>query len=173
MIVKLCIAQRERGVRLVSLTSCNGFSSFQCHFSREVILTSSACNTIFVPRVPVEPPHWCDRQLCNGNGWLCWNCDNDLVLVWMGMQCGWFVMRNGVDYRWFRGNDYYFQFPPFSLNFHHFRCGSSLFACSHSDNTLSNAAEWALRWMGSGCCWLRVTQRDELKKRWRAPASSD
>ena len=61
------------------------------------------------------------------------------------------------------------------LDFHHFRCGSSLFPCSHSDNALSNAAEWALRWMRSGCVWHKershVPLDDHLKKRRRAPMS--
>ena len=59
---------------------------------------------------------------------------SDLILIGMGMRCGWFGMRNGVDFTRCGGNDHYFQFPRFWLDFHHFRCGSSLFPCSHSDN---------------------------------------
>ena len=50
---------------------------------------------------------------------------SDFVLIGMGMRCGWFGMRNGVDFKRFGGNDHYFEFPPFWLDFHHFRCGSS------------------------------------------------
>ena len=96
---------------------------------------------------------WQDRQLCE-------RIDASViifsysvsVLIWMGMWCAWFGMRNGVDFTRCERNDHYFEFPRFWLDFHHFRCGSSLFPCSHSDNALSNAAEWALRWMGRGCC---------------------
>ena len=62
--------------------------------------------------------------------------DSDLVLIGMGMRCGRFAVCFGVDYIRFGGNDHYFRFPPFSLDFHHFRCGSSLFPWSHSDNAL-------------------------------------
>ena len=89
-----------------------------------------------------------DRQLCGriGASVVIFSY-SVLVLIGMGMRCGWFGMRNGVDFKWYGGNDHYFEFPPFWLNFHHFTCSSSLFPCSHSDNALSNAAEWALRWM--------------------------
>ena len=111
---------------------------------------------------------WRDRQFCGRIGASAVIVSySDLVLIGMGMRCGWFGMRNGVDFTRFGGNDHYFQFPRFWLDFHHFRCGSSLFPCSHSDNALSNAAEWALRWMGSGCCGLCVAQREESRaSRW-------
>ena len=84
---------------------------------------------------------------------LCWwlLSDSVLILLWMGMQCGCFVMWYGVDFTRFGGNDHHFEFPPFWLNFHHFTCSSSLFPCLHSDNTLSNTVEWVLWWMGSRC----------------------
>ena len=90
---------------------------------------------------------------------LCWwlLSDSVLILLWMGMQCGCFVMWYGVDFTRFGGNDHHFEFPPFWLNFHHFTCSSSLFPCLHSDNTLSNNVEWVLWWMGSRC----VAQREE------------
>ena len=79
--MELCIAQRERGIRLVSLTSWNGFFSFQCHFSREVILTSSACNNIFVS---VEPAH-------------CWDSSVGGVFIVMSVIQFWFSLEWGCD----------------------------------------------------------------------------
>ena len=67
---------------------------------------------------------------------------------------------DGVDFTRYGGNDHFFQFLRFSLELYHFTCGSSLFPCSHIDNALSNAAEWALRWIGSGLC---VAQREESR----------
>ena len=72
-LVVLCIAQRERGVTLVSLANWHEISSFQCRFSKQAELTSSACNNTFATRLPEEHPHWWDRQFYGGNGWLCWN----------------------------------------------------------------------------------------------------
>ena len=111
---------------------------------------------------------WRDRQFCGRIGASVVTFSySDLVLIGMGMRCGWFWMRFGVDFERCGGNDHYFVFPRFWLDFHHFRCGSSLFPCSHSDNALSNAAEWALRWMGSGCVWHKershVPHGDQLK----------
>ena len=83
--------------------------------------------------------------------------DWDLLQIWVGMTC---CMFHAI---W--RNDHLLSFPRFWLDFHHFRCGSSLFPCSHSDNALSNAAEWALRWMGSGCCGC-VAQREESRASW-------
>ena len=87
------------------------------------------------------------------------NSDLVMVFIWMGTWCRWYVIWRGFRALW--RNDHFWEFPQFWLDFHHFRCGSSLFPCSHSDNALSNTAERALRWMGSGCCGLCVAQREE------------
>ena len=55
--------------------------------------------------------------------------DWDLLQIRVWMRCEWFVTWFGVDFRRFGGNDHYFQFPRFWLDFHHFICGSSLFPC--------------------------------------------
>ena len=91
--------------------------------------------------------------------------DRDLLQIWVWIWCGWLVASFGVDFEAIWRNDHYFQFPRFWLDFHHFICSSSLFPCSHSDNALSNAAEWALRWMGSGCCgcvWHKEESRASI-----------
>ena len=70
-------------------------------------------------------------------------------IIWCGFQVIW-------------GNGHYLWFPRFWLDFHHFRYGSSLFPCSHSDNALSNAAEWALRWMEGGVAGVCGTKRGHV-----------
>ena len=92
--------------------------------------------------------------------------DLDLTPIWMGMQCRCFVMWYGVDFTRFGGNDHHFEFPRFSLDFHHFTCGSSLFPCSHSDNALSNTAERALRRMGRGVASVWYKERESRASRW-------
>ena len=107
---------------------------------------------------------WRDRQFCGMiNAIVVTFSYSDLVLIGMGMRYGWFGMRNGVDFTRCGGNDHYFVFPRFWLDFHHFRCGSSLFPCSHSDNALSNAAEWALRWMEVGVVSVCGTKRGVMR----------
>ena len=85
--------------------------------------------------------------------------DRDLLQIWVGMRCGWFVVLFGVAFEQYGWNDHLLLFPRFWLDFHHFRCGSSLFPCSHSDNALLNAPERTLRWTGSSCVWHKEESR--------------
>ena len=95
--------------------------------------------------------------------------DWDLLQIWAWMRYGWFATCFDVHFERYGGNDHYFEFPRFWLDFHHFRCMLSIFPCSHNDNTLSNAAEWDLRWMEGGvvgCVWHKeshVPLGDQLK----------
>ena len=99
-----------------------------------------------------------DKQFCRRITYCVGIASNSvLVLIGIGMRCGWFGMRNGVDFTWCGGNDHYFQFPQFWLDFHHFRCGSSLFSCSHSDNAQMRLNELWGGWEGG--LWVCGTKR--------------